>query len=108
MATDEELKALGWHRGVNDENFMQGVRAFAQIMQKKGSRRCDPGRLELLYLLAASALRKQTGSNGYNAGYTRSRICQQKQPPIAKIDLAHLHFLVPAQPFYPPTQLSLV
>src|SRR5260370_9976795 len=95
LATDEELKALGWHRGVNDENFMQGVRAFAQIMQKKGSRRCDPGRLELLYLLAASALRKQTGSNGYNAGYTRSRICQQKHRPITKIHPSHLDLQIP-------------
>src|SRR5258708_37171371 len=100
MATDEELKALGWHRGVNDENFMQGVRAFAQIMQKKGSRRCDPGRLELLYLLAASALRKQTGSNGYNAGYTRSRICQQKQRTIANIALACIYFQVPGHTIY--------
>src|SRR5260370_18095145 len=86
---------------------MQGGRAFAQIMQKKSSRRCDPGRLELLYLLIAGALRKQTGSNRSNAGYTRSGICQQKQRIIAKIDLARLHFQVPGQTLYRASQLGL-
>src|SRR5258708_17870936 len=52
-------------------------------------------------------MRKQPGSNGYNAGCIGSRFCEQKQRTIAKIDLAGLHFQVPGQTLYRASQLGL-